>query len=215
MKKFKEAYMEALLKQIKEAAIIYQKNFVGKIFLYIFSDNFIEIRFPKESFRHLMGVNSRLSASEFYIKALNRTLALADLQLDQSKVDLAYQKSLHFSCLNDILSQKCFILENVKTKTYSYSFGATESKFTICIDYQNKKHGNICLPYSLRNENCMKKSSNYYEVDFIFEKEYPSKNTKYAKLLYYNPDKDINDLDKEILSMINVEVKKEQDVQNE
>ena len=42
MKKFKEAYMEALLKQIKEAAIIYQKNFVGKIFLYIFSDNFIE-----------------------------------------------------------------------------------------------------------------------------------------------------------------------------
>lgn len=35
MKKFKEAYMEALLKQIKEAAIIYQKNFVGKIF-YIF-----------------------------------------------------------------------------------------------------------------------------------------------------------------------------------
>lgn len=54
---------------ITEAEIVYFQNLAGKTFLYVCGDEYFEVSFPIDHFLHLTGVETRLSAKDFYNNA--------------------------------------------------------------------------------------------------------------------------------------------------
>ena len=52
---------------IIEAANIYAEHLAGRTFLYVYAGEFFEVTFPNSCFLHLTGVETYLSANEFYI----------------------------------------------------------------------------------------------------------------------------------------------------
>ena len=54
---------------ITEAEIVYFQNLAGKTFLYVCGDEYFEVSFPIDHFLHLTGVETRLSAKDFYKNA--------------------------------------------------------------------------------------------------------------------------------------------------
>ena len=54
---------------ITEAKIVYFQNLAGKTFLYVCGDEYFEVSFPIDHFLHLTGVETRLSAKDFYKNA--------------------------------------------------------------------------------------------------------------------------------------------------
>ena len=51
---------------IIDSAEIYSQNLAGKVFLYVYGDEYFEVSFPIDHFLHLTGVETRLSAKDFY-----------------------------------------------------------------------------------------------------------------------------------------------------
>lgn len=60
---------------IIDAARIYSSSLAGKTFLYVYGTDFFEVSFPVEHFLHLTGVETKLSARDFYRNAKKRKLA--------------------------------------------------------------------------------------------------------------------------------------------
>lgn len=56
----------AIRQDIIDSAIIYSQNLAGKVFLYVYGDEYFEVSFPVNHFLHLTGVETRLSAKDFY-----------------------------------------------------------------------------------------------------------------------------------------------------
>lgn len=59
----------AIRQGITEAEIVYFQNLAGKTFLYVCGDEYFEVSFPIDHFLHLTGVETRLSAKDFYNNA--------------------------------------------------------------------------------------------------------------------------------------------------
>ena len=59
----------AIRQGITEAEIVYFQNLAGKTFLYVCGDEYFEVSFPIDHFLHLTGVETRLSAKDFYKNA--------------------------------------------------------------------------------------------------------------------------------------------------
>ena len=59
----------AIRQGITEAEIVYFQNLAGKTFLYVCGDEYFEVSFPIDHFLHLTGVETRLSAKNFYKNA--------------------------------------------------------------------------------------------------------------------------------------------------
>ena len=59
---------------IIESAEIYSKMLAGKVFLYVYGEEYFEVSFPVDHFLHLTGVETNLSAREFYKNAKRRKL---------------------------------------------------------------------------------------------------------------------------------------------
>ena len=59
----------AIRQGIVNAAIVYSQNLGGKTFLYVYGDEYFEVSFPIDHFLHLTGVETRLSAKDFYKNA--------------------------------------------------------------------------------------------------------------------------------------------------
>ena len=59
----------AIRQGIIEAAIVYSQSLAGKTFLYVYGDEYFEVSFPVDHFLHLTGVETRLSAKDFYNNA--------------------------------------------------------------------------------------------------------------------------------------------------
>ncbi len=68
---------------IIEAAKIYDQFLVRKDFLYVYGENYFEVSFPVDHFRHLTGVNSMLNAKEFYRNARKGKLTTKQLYFDE------------------------------------------------------------------------------------------------------------------------------------
>ena len=60
---------EQIRKQIITASEVYRDKLAGRVFLYVYGESYFEVVFPTDRFRHLTGVNSSISAQEFYDKA--------------------------------------------------------------------------------------------------------------------------------------------------
>ena len=59
----------AIRQGITEAEIVYFQNLAGKTFLYVCGDEYFEVSFLIDHFLHLTGVETRLSAKDFYKNA--------------------------------------------------------------------------------------------------------------------------------------------------
>lgn len=55
-----------LVNRIRRAAKEYKEHLVGKTFLFVYEKGYIEVMFTAKAFFHLTGVNSKLSAIDFY-----------------------------------------------------------------------------------------------------------------------------------------------------
>ena len=67
----KEEKKKAIRQEIVDAAQVYCTSLAGKTFLYVYGEEYFEVTFPTESFLHLTGVASKLTAKVF-IKMLKK-----------------------------------------------------------------------------------------------------------------------------------------------
>ena len=73
----------AIRQGITEAEIVYFQNLAGKTFLYVCGEEYFEASFPIDPFLHLTGVETRLSAKDFYKNAKNLFLQIISSILTQ------------------------------------------------------------------------------------------------------------------------------------
>lgn len=68
---------------IIDSARIYSQNLAGKFFLYVYGDEYFEVSFPVDHFLHLTGVETKLSAKDFYKNAKKAKLTNKQFYLIQ------------------------------------------------------------------------------------------------------------------------------------
>ena len=74
---------EQIRKQIITASEVYRDKLAGRVFLYVYGESYFEVVFPTDRFRHLTGVNSSISAQEFYDKAKSSMLSAGQIFYDR------------------------------------------------------------------------------------------------------------------------------------
>lgn len=189
---------------ILDAAEIYSAELAGKTFLYVYGNKFFELWFSTERYSHLTGVNSRLSAEDFYKKSLDRKLTCAQFYFDKEhRYDNAKKKLNKLKELPLLTTEMVCIVEDLKTVTFTYKIGVTDLDFTLALSENTDLDGNIIndwwIPRSLRVKDKAIESSRDGEiVDFIFWKK--AEETKYTNIAFIDNNKDIPSSIKELLS---------------
>lgn len=159
--------------EICSAAGLYRQHLVGRCFMYVFDGRYIEVIYKADSFRHLTGVDTALSARQFYKLACQRRLRASQIGFTaQHPYDLCVRKLVHLSDLAALATSESFMLEEITTKTQCYKFGTTDLNFSICM---NRRNGACYAAESLRDEDCFSKSDNVYAVTHIFSKRNDAK----------------------------------------
>ena len=72
----------AIRQDIIDSAGIYSQNLAGKAFLYVYGEEFFEVSFPVDHFLHLTGVETNLSAKDFYKNAKKAKLTNSQFYFD-------------------------------------------------------------------------------------------------------------------------------------
>ncbi|MCD8002303.1 MAG: PBECR4 domain-containing protein [Clostridia bacterium] len=199
--------------EIKQAAKIYKQKLLGKRFMYVFDNRYIEVIYKAENFRHLTGVDTNLSAKRFYDYAVRGTLSASQIGFSaQHPYSLCIRKLKHIGSIATLAYSECFMLEEIKTNTMSYKFGTTDLNFTLCLNKdssQGNSEKNECfIVHSLRDEDCFSKSKDVYTVTHIFSRQNDKK--LYTDIIYADkassiaglPDCIKKMLDKELLNGI-------------
>ena len=194
MKKRQESTF-AIVRQIKTAALNYKTNLVGRTFLYVFDDRYIEVIFKSSSFKHLTGVDSHLSADMFYRAAFKNKLSISDVQFNKEHpYKNCVRKIKHINDLASLVLGECFMLENITTKTHTFQFGTTDMNFSLLFDSDVDSFGNLksekYIVKSLRDEDCFNKSKNAYVVTHILSKSNDAK--LYDKIVYIDSNANQN-----------------------
>ena len=75
-----------LVAVINDAASLYREHLVGKRFMYVFDNRYIEVIYKTENFKHLTGVATNLSAKQFFRLAKKRKLTAAQIGCDNERI---------------------------------------------------------------------------------------------------------------------------------
>ncbi len=200
----KKQDLKPIIKKIHQAAKAYKDNLVGKDFLYVFDNRFIEAKFRVDNFMHFTGVESNLSARRFYQNALNNKLSPSQIFFTKKHPFNLAQKKWSYICdIPTVLTSECFMLEKITTQTASYEFGATNIDCTICLNKElvngvaKKKH---YIAMTLRDEDCFNRSQSQYIVTHIFSK--PNNQSKYDTLQYIDKTSSANNLPDSVKQML-------------
>lgn len=195
---------EQIRKQIIAASKVYRDNLAGRVFLYVYGESYFEVVFPTDRFRHLTGVNSSISAKEFYDKAKDSMLSTGQILYDREHTYRGAKKKLPCllslpSLTNDVVC----VVKDMKTITLTYKIGVTNLDFTIGLSENLDLHGNKIndwfLPRTLRVKDKAIESCNEAEfIDFIFSKD--ASLDKYSTVTYADTDKKPPLVIKEFLS---------------
>ena len=184
-----------LRKQIIVAANEYSQHLAGKVFLYVYGNEYFEISFMTKQFKHLTGVASNLKANDFYNKAKSKTLTINQFWFDKDHLYNNAKEKVPCLCNLSVLTNSLVcVVKNVSTLTFTYKIGVTNLKFTLCLtenlDKNNNKINDLLLPRSLRvKDKSIENSSDGDFIDFIFERD-ASVNT-YTTLTYSDNNKPI------------------------
>ena len=191
--------------QIKYAAVLYKQHLVGRKFMYIFDNRYIEVIFKKENFRHLTGIDTNLSANQFYQYAVKGKLETSQIWFNSAHpYDLCVRKVQHIGDIATMAGSESFMLEEIKTDTMTYKFGTTDLEFTLCLNREKDQNGTekseCYVVQSLRDEDCFSKSTEAYEVTHIFSKKNNEK--LYDNLLFMDRSASIDSLPSGMTGMI-------------
>ena len=167
----------AIQQGITEAEIVYFQNLAGKTFLYVCGDEYFEVSFPIDHFLHLTGVETRLSAKDFYKNAKKSILTNNQFYFDARHVYANAKRKL--PCLKrlpELTNEMVCVLKNMETMTITYKLSVTNLEFTLGltenIDNTGNKINDLFLPMSLRvKDSSVEKSGDGEIVDFIFSKD--------------------------------------------
>ena len=184
---------EKIREQIIEASKIYRDHLAGRVFLYVYGDSCFEVVFPTNRFRHLTGVNSTISAQEFYDKATQAKLSTGQIVYDAAHTYKGARKKL--PCLrllpaltNDVVC----VVRDMRTVTLTYKIGVTNLNFTIGLsenrDLKGNKINDWFLPRTLRvKDRAIENSAGAEFVDFIFCKD--ASVSQYDRITYADKNK--------------------------
>ena len=194
----------AIRQGIIKAAIVYSQSLAGKTFLYVYGDEYFEVSFPVDHFLHLTGVETRLSAKDFYRNAKKAILTNNQFYFDARHSYANAKKKL--PCLKrlpELTNDMVCILKDMQTVTIKYKLSVTNLEFTLRLtentDDKGKKKNDFFLPMSLRVEDSSVEKSNDGEiVDFIFSKD--ASMAKYDTLLVEDKHKSIPERIKQLIS---------------
>lgn len=194
-----------IVEEIKKAAKLYKQHLVGKRFLYVFEGQYIEVIYKAQNFRHLTGVNTRLSARQFYSYAVRDILEANQIGFNQiHPYNLCVKKIKHIKDIATLAGSESFMLEEITTATKMYKFGTTDLNFSICMNKETDEHGRetseCYVVESLRDEDCFSRSKSAYSVTHIFSRDNSAK--KYTDLLFMDKSSSINDLPEAIQGML-------------
>lgn len=187
----------AIAAKINEAAKLYRTNLVGKSFMYVFDGRFIEVIYKAVNFKHLTGVDTQLSALEFYRLASKGRLQANQIGFSaRHPYRLCQRKVAHIGQLATLAMAESFILEDVTTQTQTFKFGTTDLNFSVLM---NERSG-CFVAESLRDEDCFTKSDNVHTVTHIFSR--PNDTKEYDELLYRDKAHGGDDLPDEVLKLL-------------
>ena len=194
----------AIRQGIIDSAGIYSQSLAGKTFLYVYGEEFFEVSFPIDHFLHLTGVETKLSAKDFYKNAKKAKLTSSQFYFDARHPYANARKKL--PCLKrlpELTNDMVCILKEMQTVTIIYKLSVTNLEFTLGLtentDVNGKKINDFFLPMSLRVEDTSVEKSNDGEiVDFIFSKD--ASVAKYDTLLVEDKNKMIPDNIKHLIS---------------
>ena len=167
----------AIRQEIIDSAAIYSQNLAGKAFLYVYGEEFFEVSFPIDHFLHLTGVETNLSAKDFYKNAKKGKLTNNQFYFNARHPYANAKKKL--PCLKrlpELTNDMVCILKDMQTLTIIYKLSVTNLEFTLGFTENIDNHGNkindFFLPMSLRVEDSSVEKSNVGDiVDFIFLKD--------------------------------------------
>lgn len=182
-----QADREQVVATIQAAAQSYKEHLVGQTFLYVFDQRAIEVLYKAQNFKHLTGVDSRLSARDFYKAALRGRLQGTQIFFNaRHPYQLCLRKLQHLQEISSLAYGESFLLEEIVTDTRQYKFGTTDLKFSLCMnkehDADGREKGSCYVVESLRDEDCFSKSKDVYVVTHIFCKR--NDQTLYHTLCY-------------------------------
>lgn len=194
----------AIRQDIIASAGVYSQSLAGKAFLYVYGDEYFEVSFPVDHFLHLTGVETKLSAKDFYKNAKKAKLTNSQFYFDARHPYANAKKKL--PCLKrlpELTNDIVCILKDMQTVTVIYKLSVTNLEFTLGLtettDDKGNKINDFFLPMSLRVEDTSVKKSNDGEiVDFIFSKD--ASVSKYDTLLVEDKNKTIPESIKHLIS---------------
>lgn len=180
-----------LRKQIISAAKVYKNQLAGRVFLYVYGDNYFEVAYLTESFKHLTGVESSLKGKSFYDNAKNATLAASQIGFSaRHPLKTAKKKIRCLHRLPELTNGLACVVKDMNTITITYKLGITNLSFTVGltehIDPSGKKRDNWFVPRTLRiNDKALDNSKDAEFIDFIFSKKVTEQT--YTELCYADP----------------------------
>lgn len=196
---------QKIVSGIIKAAKSYKQNLVGKTFLYVFDNKYIEVMFKTKDFRHLTGVDTALSAQEFYKKSYQGKLQASQIFFSaRHPYSLAQKKLKHLQDISSLAMGESFMLKDVNTQTESYKYGTTDLEFSLCFnkecDINGIEQGDCFIAKSLRDEDCFSKSNDVFTITHIFSKSNDKKN--YDTLLYMDKNSSIQSIGDDIKELL-------------
>ncbi len=195
----------ALIRTIEEAALTYKEKMVGRHFMYVFDDRYIEVVYRERDFMHLTGVDSTLRAEQFYKDAVRGRLKADRIFFSKRHpFDLCVKKASQLINIGKVVDSELFILEDTTTHTFTYKFGLTDLELTMCLSEDTDQNGNIVgdhyIARSLRVEDCFDKSEEAFIVRFIFARANGER--KYSMVMYQEPNDTILKLPTSVLEKL-------------
>lgn len=183
----KEDKKKLIRQDILDSAAIYSRDLAGKVFLYVYGEEFFEVSFPVENFLHLTGVETGLSAKNFYKNAKKGILSENQFYFSNRHPFANAKKKL--PCLKrlpELTNEMVCILKDMQTVTITYKISVTNLEFTLGLvedqDNHGKKRSELFVPMSLRVEDSsVEKSIGGEIVDFVFVRD--ACDSKYKNLL--------------------------------
>ena len=131
----------AIRQGITEAEIVYFQNLAGKTFLYVCGDEYFEVSFLIDHFLHLTGVETRLSAKDFYKNAKKSILTNNQFYFDARHVYANGKRKL--PCLKrlpELTNEMVCVLKNMETMTITYKLSVTNLEFTGSVTRKPKRY---------------------------------------------------------------------------
>ena len=195
---------EALRKEIINSASVYSSKLAGKHFLYVYGEEYFEVSFPADCFLHLTGVETNLSAKDFYKISKKGNLTNSQFYFS-SRYPFANAKK-KLPCLKrlpELTNGLVCILKDMQTVKITYKLSVTNLEFTLGLTENSDKNGNrvnnLFFPMSLRVEDSsVEKSADGEIVDFIFSKD--ASVAKYDTMLVKDDKKTIPTIVQSLLS---------------